>query len=115
MAYTETRRSATNGAAAYDMYGQNTAVRLPRQQQRTEEQAESRLNPGQFLVNAVFVMVGVLGLFLILLSNAKYNEAANRVYDLQVALTDLQEERLLLQSNYEKSVDLAQIEEIAVT
>lgn len=117
MAYAATRTNMTSGAAAYDLYNYSTAVRLPRKEEQTQVRTQVRTQPKRntALMNALFFLAALVGMILIIFSNAKLNEAANNVIRLENQLSALQEEQVLLRSAYEKSVDLATIEEIATT
>ncbi len=117
MAYAATQMNMTSGAAAYDLYGYSTAVRKPRPQQQPRQQAHVRTQPQRKtgVMNALYLMAALAGMILIIFSNAKLNEAANTVVSLENRLATLQEEQVLLRSTYEKSVDLAAIEEVATT
>ena len=66
-------------------------------------------------MNALFLLAALTGMILIIFSNARLNEAGNAVIALETRLAQLQEEQMRLQSEYEKSVDLATIEAIATT
>lgn len=109
----------TNGAAAFDLYGYTSAapkmppVRTPETQQHARPQAQPRRSGA--VMNALFLLAALTGMILIIFSNARLNEAGNAVIALETRLAQLQEEQMRLQSEYEKSVDLATIEAIATT
>ena len=110
----------TNGAAAYDLYRYSSAApkmppvqtQEPQIQTRTRTQSAPAGNP---VMNALFLMAALMGMILIIFSNARLNESGNAVAALQSRLSTLQEEQARLQSEYEKSVDLAAIETKATT
>lgn len=109
----------TNGAAAFDLYGYSSAapqmppVRTPETREHARHQAQPRRSSA--VMNALFLLAALTGMILIIFSNARLNEAGNAVIALETRLAQLQEEQMRLQSEYEKSVDLATIEAIATT
>ena len=109
----------TNGAAAYDLYRYSSAARRmpPAQAPETEVRTRTQAAPvrSSALMNALFLMAALMGMILIIFSNARLNESGNAVIVLENRLADLQEEQMRLQSEYEKSVDLAAIEAVATT
>ena len=120
MAYAATKRNMSfNGAAAYDLYSQSTAVRRQRQNQLPQDRPQARPQTQSrhqsALLTGVEIAAAAVVLLLVLFSQMKLYEATSQVSSLQNQLAALQEEQLLLRSRYDSSVDLTAIEEIAVT
>lgn len=120
MAYAATKRNmGYNGAAAYDLYGQQTAVRRQRQdrlpQDRPQARPQTKARPQSAFLTAVELAAAAVVLLLVVFSQMKLYEVTSQVNALQTELTALQEQQVLLRSEYDSSVDLAAIEEIAVS
>lgn len=119
MAYAATRHNiATNGAAAYDLYGQGGALRRPRQdhlpQDRPQARPQTKVHHQSALMTAVEIAAAAVVLLLVLFSQMKLYEVTSEVNVLQNQLSTLKEQQVLLRSQYDSSVDLTAIEEIAV-
>ena len=113
---------STNGAAAYDVYSQNTVRQPVREPQRRELPQEQPLPRKQQRVRArtavapftIFgAAIAACMMLLVIFGYVQLFEASSRVSRLESQLKSLQAEQLLLQSKYEGKIDLAAIEEKA--
>lgn len=107
----------SNGAAAYDLYG-NTAVRQRRQEdplprERAAARRARQKGPVLDLTASLCIFAAFFALFIILFSYVRTYEANTRCSDLEKELTALQDERNQLLSQYDSMLDLHAIEQDA--
>lgn len=119
MAYAVTKRNmGYNGAAAYDLYGQESAARRPERdrlpQDRPQARPQTKTRPQSALLTAVELAAAAVVLILVIFSQMKLYEVTSQVNTLQTELSSLQEQQALLRSEYDSSVDLAAIEDVAM-
>lgn len=113
---------STNGAAAYDVYSENTIRQPLREPQRHELPQEQPLPQKRQRVRAKTAVapfaifgaaISACMMILVIFGYVQLFEASSRVSRLESRLQSLQEEQLLLQSKYEGKIDLAGIEQRA--
>ena len=110
--------SVSGSAVAYDLYRQGNAVRQPQRdrlpQDRPQARPQAKARPQSVLLTVAEFAAAAVVLLLVLFSQMKLYEVTSTVNTLQNQLSALQEEQILLRSEYDSAVDLAAIEEIAV-
>ena len=125
MARKTERSGLYNGSAAYDIYGQNglyyggSAAPEVRPQGLPEEyvspqryrRVKAKTAVAPFAV--LGLMVAVCMMVLVIFGYVQLYEATEHVSRLESQLSNLQEEQAVLESLYEGSIDMAEVEEMA--
>ena len=121
MARNTRERDLFNGSAAYQLYPDYQGPALPEiQQPGLPEERRQPQKKRRVKVKAAVAPVAVVGLLavtcmliLVVFGYVQLYEASERVSSLQSELSELQEQRVVLESLYEEGIDLPYIEERA--
>ena len=108
-----------SGAAAYDLYGGQTAHAVPQREALPQDlpQAEPRRavrRKGNFLT-AVSCLAAACVMLLVLFAHQHLYEVTCQVAELESEFTAAQEQNVQLRSQYDNAVDLTTVEQVATT
>ncbi len=108
----------SNGAAAYDLYGDDAAIQRKQEEplpvKRAAARRARRKEPVLDLTAVLCIVAAFCALFVMLFSYVRTYEANTRYSLLEKELAELQEERGQLLSRYDSMLDLRAIEQDAI-